>query len=62
MNIWAIGKRNEAARVYVQSTSSAEVLLHVEDGEEIAPVTEEQRQEGVILLGNMQVKPNDIEG
>lgn len=53
MSIWAVGKIGLPARCYVETTDATTVISQMEPGEQIAPVTSAQRQQGVVILGDM---------
>lgn len=62
MNYWAIGARGGPARVFIQTANPAELIPQMKEGEEVAPVTKEQQEAGVTMLGDMQVGPPLPEG
>lgn len=53
MSIWALGRVNEPARCYVETTDARTVIDQMEPNEHLAPVTVSQRETGVVILGDM---------
>lgn len=55
MTIWAMGRIGERAR-FIESSRPEEILGYMEEGDQCAPVSVDDKERGGIMLGAMQFR------
>ena len=55
MTIWAMGRTGERAR-FIEASRPEEILGYMEDGDQCAPVSVEDKERGGIIIGAMQFR------
>ena len=56
MNSWAMGRTGARAR-FIEASRPEEILGYMEDGDQCAPVSVEDKERGGLMLGAMQFRP-----
>lgn len=56
MTIWAMGRTGARAR-FIEASRPEEILGYMEDGDQCAPVSVEDKERGGMIVGAMQFRP-----